>query len=152
MPLTRVVLLHTSDLVNVWLRFGHPTCETIIDSHRRVAEFLPGSIFCRVRWEGNEYGTTLWQLSILQAAPSINGVRRFVGVEPGGVLLLHVNGSRKVQSVLRLIDAAEVQRIDPADVAPSYWCVVNNRLAARLDVSPYTRERHNAHQRRKSVM
>src|SRR5437868_2573600 len=144
-PLTRVVLLHMSDLVNVWLRFGHPTCKTIIDGHRRVAEFLPGAVFCRVRWEGNEYGTTLWQLSILQATPSGNTAQTVVGVDPGGTLLLHVNGTKRVQSVLRLIDTIEAQRIDPTDVAPSYWCMANNRLAARLEVSPYTPQRHSAH-------
>ena len=143
--LTRVALLFIAQRFNVYLRFGRPAHERIIDDRRRVAEFDPEAVFCRIRWQGNEYGTTLWQLSILQAAARGESFQRVAGVVPGATLLLHVHGARKVQPVLRLIDAIEAQHIDPADVATRYWRMVHNRLAARVEVSPYSLDRHTAH-------
>ena len=67
-PLTRVALVFVPEKRNVWLRFGRPAHETIIDRQRRTAEFAPGAVFCRIRWEANAYGTMLWQLAVLQAA------------------------------------------------------------------------------------
>jgi hypothetical protein len=142
---TRVALVFVPERMNVYLRFGRPGRERIIDGQRRVVEFAPEAVFCRIRWEANDYGTTLWQLSILQAAARGESVQRVAGVVPGATLLLHVHGARKVQPVLRLIDAIEAQQIDPADVAPRYWRMVQNRLAARVEVSPYTLDRHTAH-------
>src|SRR5271167_2659573 len=81
--LTRVALLFIAQRFNVYLRFGRPAHEQIIDDHRRVAEFDPEAVFCRIRWQGNEYGTTLWQLSILQAAARGESFQRVAGVVPG---------------------------------------------------------------------
>jgi hypothetical protein len=142
--LTRVSLVFIAQRMNVYLHFGRPAHERIIDDRRRVAEFVPEAVFCRIRWQGNGYGTTLWQLSILQAVARGERFQRVAGVVPGATLLLHVRGARKVSPVLRLIDAIEAQQIDPADVAPTYWRVVHNRLAARMEVSPYTLDRHTA--------
>ena len=143
--LTRVALVFVPERMNVYLRFGRPGRERIIDTQRRVVEFAPEAVFCRIRWEANDYGTTLWQLSVLQAAPRGEKLQRVAGVIPGAALLLHVDGARKVQPVLRLIDAIEAQQIDPADVSPSYWPMTHNRLAARVEVGPYTLDRHAAH-------
>ena len=143
--LTRVALVFVPEKRNVWLRFGRPAHETIIDTQRRTAEFVPGAVFCRIRWEANAYGTTLWQLAVLQAAAPGEALQRIAGIVPGATLLLHVGAAAKVQVVLRLIDAVEATRVDPADVAPSYWRMVHNRLAARVDVSPYTPDRHAAY-------
>ena len=141
---TRVALVFVSEQINVYLRFGRPARERIIDAQRRVAEFVPEAVFCRVRWQANDYGTTLWQLSVLQAAPRGERCQRVAGVTPGAALLLHVDGATKVQPVLRLIDAIEALQVDPADVAPGYWRMVHNRLAARIEIGPYTLDRHAA--------
>jgi hypothetical protein len=143
--LTRVALVFIRQRINVYLRFGHHKHKWIVDSHRCVAEFCPGAVFCRIRWQANEYGTTLWELSILQAAAPGESTQRVTGIIPGALLLLRVDGAQKVQAVLRLIDAIEAQQIDPGNVAPTYWRMAHNRLAARVDISPYTIDRHAAH-------
>src|SRR6266567_3711686 len=117
---TRVALVFVPEKRNVWLHFGRPAHETNVDSQRRVAEFSPGAVFCRIRWEANAYGTVLWQLAILQAAAPGETLQRIAGIVPGATLLLHVRTARNVQATLRLIDAIEATRIDPADVAPTY--------------------------------
>jgi hypothetical protein len=110
-----------------------------------VAEFSAGAVFCRIRWEANPYGTVVWQLAVTQAAARGETLQRIAGIVPGATLLLHVRTAAKVQAVLRLIGAIEATRIDPADVAPTYWRMVHNRLAARVEVSPYTPDRHAAY-------
>ena len=147
--LTRVALLFIPQQTNVYLRFGRPERESIIDDRRRLAEFAPESVFCRIRWEANDYGTTLWQLSVMQAVAPGEKLQRIAGVLPGGTLLLHVDSARSVQSVLRLIDAIEGLKVDPADVAPGYWRMVHNRTAARVEVGPFTHDRHAAYLLRK---
>jgi hypothetical protein len=148
--ITRVAIVFIEHRLKTYLRFGHPIREQIIDGQRRVAEFGAQALFCRIRWEANDYGTTLWQLSVLQAAAQGEALRVIAGVTPGVIILLHVEGAPRVQHVLHLIDEIEAQSIDPADVAPSYWQTVHNRLAARVDVGPYTRDRHDAHLLRRS--
>lgn len=143
--LTRVALVFVPEKRNVWLRFGRPAREAIIDTQRRTAVFNPGAVFCRIRWEANAYGTVLWQLAIVQAAAPGDPLQRIAGIVPDAALLLHVGTAGKVQAALRLIDAIEATRIDPADVAPSYWRMVQNRLAARVEASPYTPDRHAAY-------
>ena len=144
-PLTRVALVFVPERRNVWLRFGRPARERIIDRQRRVAEFSAGAVFCRVRWEANAYGTVVWEFAVVQAVAPREMLQRIAGIVPGAMLLLHVRTAAKVQAVLRLIDAIEATRIDPADVAPTYWRMVHNRLAARVEVSPYTPDRHAAY-------
>jgi Protein of unknown function (DUF2840) len=143
-PLTRVALVFVPDKRNVWLRFGRPARETIEDAHRRTVAFGPNDVFCRVRWEANVYGTVLWQLAVMQAAAPGAAVQHIAGIAPGAALLLYVRTAGKVQAVLRLIDAVEDTRVDPADVAPSYWRMVHNRLVARVEAPPYTLDRHTA--------
>ena len=143
--LTRVVLVFVPEKRNVWLRFGRPAHERTIDRQQRVAEFSAGAVFCHIRWEANAYGTIVWQLAVTQAAARGQTLQRIAGIVPGAMLLLHVRAAAKVQAVLRLIDAIEATRIDPADVAPTYWRMVHNRLAARVEVSPYTPDRHAAY-------
>ena len=64
----RVSLAFVEDRVNVWLRFGEPTVEIVLDRWRRVAMFVPGTVCCRVKWIGNVSGTALWQLLVLLCA------------------------------------------------------------------------------------
>src|SRR3546814_5716057 len=55
--LTRVSLAYVAHRFNLYLRFGEPAYHVQRDRWRRVAAFWPASIFCRIRWEANDYGT-----------------------------------------------------------------------------------------------
>jgi len=144
-PLTRVSLAFVAQRINLYLRFGHPVRELRLDRWRRCAMFLPAVLFCRVRWESNDYGTTRWQLMVLQACTPLDAVQRIAGIRPGARLLLCAEGELQVQSVLPQIDAIEVLDIDPASTSPAYWRTLGNRLAARLPLPTYTAERHAAY-------
>ena len=144
-PLTRVSLAFIVQRINLYLRFGHPVRELRLDRWRRCAVFLPAALFCRVRWESNDYGTTRWQLMVLQAGTPLDAVQRILGIQPGARLLLHAEGEQQVQSVLPQIDAIEALGIDPTAVSPAYWRTLGNRLSARLPLPAYTVERHAAH-------
>jgi hypothetical protein len=143
-PLTRVSLVHAPQRIQVYLRFGDPARISRQDPIRRIAVFLPGAIFCRVRWQANDYGTISWQLMVMQACQHRDAVQRIAGVLPGARLLLHADGKHAVRTVLPLIDAIEAQGIDPTAASPAYWRMLNNRLAARLAMPVYTAERHGA--------
>lgn len=56
--MTRVGLIYVPERINVYLRFGRPRLEQLVDAHRRWVEFADGAVFCRIRWERAEYGTT----------------------------------------------------------------------------------------------
>ena len=144
-PLTRVSLVFVAQRINLYLRFGHPVRELRLDRWRRSAVFLPAAMFCRVRWESNDYGTTRWQLMVLQACTPLDAVQRIAGIQPGARLLLCAEGEQQVQSVLPQIDAIEALYIDPVSVSPAYWRTLGNRLSARLPLPVYTTERHAAH-------
>lgn len=144
-PLTHVSLAFVAQRINLYLRFGHPVHELRLDRWRRCAAFLPAAMFCRVRWESNDYGTTRWQLMVLQACTPLDAVQRIAGIQPGARLLLCAEGERQVQSVLPQIDAIEALGIDPAAVSPAYWRMLGNRLSARFPLPVYTTERHAAY-------
>ncbi|MGP1684362.1 MAG: DUF2840 domain-containing protein [Giesbergeria sp.] len=147
MPLTRVALAYVNKRINLYLRFGNPARTIKLDRWRRSAVFLPASIFCRIRWESNDYGTTRWQLMVMQACTPLDAVQRIPGIQPGARILLHAEGERQVQAVLQLIDAIEtlgIAPIDPSDISPAYWRTLGNRLSARLALPQYTAERHAA--------
>lgn len=143
-PLTRVALAFVEQRINLYLRFGNAVRTLQLDRWRRSAVFLPASIFCRIRWESNDYGTTRWQLMVMQACTPLDAVQRIPGVQPGARLLLHVEGEQKVRAVLVKIDAIEALGIAAIDVSPAYWRTLGNRLAARLPLPDYTAERHAA--------
>lgn len=48
-PLTRVSLAYIEQRIDVYLRFGEPVRIIRLDRWRRVAVFLPGAMFCRIR-------------------------------------------------------------------------------------------------------
>ena len=127
-PLTRVSLAYIEPRFKLYLRFGEPARTLRLDRWRRCAVFLPRAMFCRVRWEANDYGTIRWQLMVMQAAR----------------LLLHAEGENAVPAVLERIDGIEGQGIAAIDVSPAYWRTLGNRLAARLALPEYTAERHAA--------
>lgn len=141
----QVSLAFVDQRVNVWLRFGKPARETVLNRWRRVAVFEPGAVCCRVKWIANDYGTALWQLVVLQAPMPFDGAQRVVGVVPGARILLCADGEFRVKAVLAVIDGIEALGIDPITVAVTYWRTVGNRLAARQPLPEYTPERHAAY-------
>ena len=141
----RVSLAFVEHRVNVWLRFGEPVRELVVDRWRRVVTFEPSAVCCRVKWIGNDYGTALWQLMVLQAPMPFDGAQRIAGVAPGARILLRADGEQQVKAVLGAIDAIEALGVHPAMVAVTYWRTVSNRLAARQPLPDYTIERHEAH-------
>ena len=143
-PLTRVSLAYVERRINLYLRFGQPLRELRLDRWRRCASFAPGAVFCRVRWECNDYGTTRWQLMVLQACTPGERMQRIAGIRPGAHLLLCVEGEARLQAVLQRIDAIEALAIEPSQAAPVYWSMLGNRLAARQPLPAYGAVRHAA--------
>ncbi|AQT08246.1 DUF2840 domain-containing protein [Pseudomonas protegens] len=143
-PLTRVSLAYIEPRFKLYLRFGEPARTLRLDRWRRCAVFLPGAMFCRIRWQANDYGTVRWQLMVMQAGTPLDAVQRIPGVRPGARLLLHAEGENAVRAVLERIDGIEAQGIAAIDVSPAYWRTLGNRLAARQALPEYTAERHAA--------
>ena len=143
-PLTRVSLAYIEPRFKLYLRFGEPARTLQLDRWRRCAVFLPNAVFCRIRWQANDYGTIRWQLMVMQAATPLDAVQRIPGVQPGARLLLHAEGENQVRAVLERIDAIEALGIALVAVSPAYWRTLANRLAARLPLPEYTTERHAA--------
>ncbi|OGB01326.1 MAG: transposase [Burkholderiales bacterium RIFCSPHIGHO2_12_FULL_69_20] len=151
-PLTRVSLAYVHQRFNLYLRFGQPERTLQLDHWRRCAIFKPSAVFCRVRWQANDQGTTLWQLMVLQAGTPLDTMQRLPGVRPGARVLLHVEGELKVRAVLQQIDVIEAQGIDACTVAAAYWGTLGNRLAAwtsgpsvaPLQLPTFTADRHAA--------
>ena len=143
-PLTRVALAYIEPRFKLYLRFGEPARMLRLDRWRRCAVFLPGAVFCRVRWQANDYGTIRWQLMVMQACTPLDAAQRIPGVQPAARLLLHAEGEDQVRAVLERIDATEALGIAPVGASPAYWRTLANRLAARLPLPEYTAERHAA--------
>lgn len=150
-PLTRVSIAYVEHRINMYLRFGRPLRELRLDRWRRCASFTPDAVFCRVRWESNDYGTTRWQLIVLQTCTPGERMQRIAGVRPGAQLLLRAEGEAAVQAVLQRIDAIEALAIDPTQAAPAYWRTLGNRLAARQPLPAYSTEGHAAWLRREGL-
>ena len=142
--LTRVSLAYVAHRLNLYLRFGEPAYYVQRDRWRRMAAFRPASMFCRIRWEANDYGTVRWQLMVMQACTSLDAAQRIPGVRPGARLLLHADGEQQVRATLSCIDAIEALNIVPTDISPAYWRTLGNRLAAHLPLPDYTAARHAA--------
>ena len=144
MPLTRVSLAFLEHRFKLYLRFGDPARTLRLDRWRSVAIFLPNAMFCRIRWQSNDYGTIRWQLMVMQACTPLDAAQRIQGVQPGARLLLHAEGENAVRAVLDRIDAIEALGIAPVAASPAYWRTLGNRLAARLPLPDYSAERHAA--------
>ena len=143
-PLTRVALAYIEPRFKLYLRFGEPARTHQLDRWRRCAVFQPGAMFCRIRWQANDYGTIRWQLMVMQACTPLDAAQRIPGVQPAARLLLHAEGEDQVRAVLERIDATEALGIAPVGASPAYWRTLANRLAARLPLPEYTAERHAA--------
>ena len=149
--LTTVELLWLEKRIENRIRFGHPKSEKIIDQHRRIVSFEPGSIFAFVRWTSNDFGTVLSRIDILRAAIPGRRYSTVPWIAPGGESLLRLSGWPKVERVLHLIDAVEALAIEPSEAAPDYWHHVHNRLSVNETPRPYTRSRHQAWLHRRKV-
>lgn len=149
--LTFVELTWHKQRIENRIRFGRPAAERILDRHRRVVSFAPGSIFCFVRWAANDYGTILSRADIVRAVAAGEPYQTLPFVRPGGDILLRVDGWSKVERVLQVIDAVEALGIDATDVAPDYWRHVHNRLTVNAEPRTYTRTRHQAWLKRREV-
>jgi hypothetical protein len=143
-PLTRVLLDYVEQRFNLYLRFGHPAQTRRLNHRRSIALFAPGTLFCRIRWEANDYGTTRWQLLVLQAGTLHEPMQRIADIWPGASVLLQADGDNQVRAVLTQIDAIEALGLDPTQVSQSYWRTLGNRLRARMPLSAYTCDRHVA--------
>lgn len=144
-PKTLVSLIFIPRRMNVYLRFGRPLEVRDIDRRKRVAVFAPGSVFCRIWSQSNDFGNTRWELAVLQALGPGESGERVVGIAPGAKLLLHVDTLRGRRAATELIEAIERQVIDATQVAPTYWRTVHGRIAARCKASRYTSEQHQAY-------
>ena len=150
--LTQVELEWVKGRIENWIRFGRVAEQRVIDSHRRIVSFVPGSVFAFIRWAANDYGTILSRIDILRAvAPGVR-CSTVPAVRPGGESLLHLSGWRKVEKVLHAIDAVAALGIDPADAAPDHWRHVHNRLSVGGQPRPYSRSRHQAWLDRRKLM
>ena len=141
---TRVELLWIENKIERWIRFGHTVEDQVLDRRRRRVAFAPNSLFAFVRWASNDYGTLVSRIDILRAVAPGEPYQTVPGVDPGGEVLLRINGWPKVQRVLEAIDVVDGLAVDPVDVAPDHWRHVHNRLAAQETPRPYTLERHQA--------
>ena len=142
--LTYVELTWLEKRIEHWIRFGRIVSEKVLDRHRRVVSFAPGSVFALVRWASNDFGTVTSRIDIVRAVGPGEAFSTLPFVRPGGDILLRVSGWPKVERVLQVIDAMEAVGIDPIDAAPDHWQHVHNRLTASEEPRPYTRTHHSA--------
>lgn len=148
---THVELTWIEKSVEHWIRFGRQSGERIVDRRRRIVSFAPGSVFGFVRWQSNDYGTVLSRIDIVRATEPGKAFQTLPFVQPGGDILLHIQGWPKVERVLQAIDAIDAVEIDPVDVPPDYWQHVHNRLTARQEPRTYTHARHSAWLKRREA-
>lgn len=149
--MTTVDLLWIEGQIERWLRFGRDAGDQIVDRRRRLVNFRPGAIFGFVRWASNDFGTAQSRIDILRATEPGEAYSTVPFVEPGGDILLRIQGWPKVQRVFAVIDTVEALDIDPADVAPDYWRHVHNRLSVGDTPRAYGRDRHAAWLLRRAV-
>ncbi|WP_342709605.1 DUF2840 domain-containing protein [Bradyrhizobium sp. B124] len=148
---TTVELLWLEKRIENRVRFGRAASEKIIDGHRRVLSFAPGSIFAFVRWTSNDFGALLSRIDILRAVAPGQRYSTVPCINPGGDSLLRLSGWPKVEQVLHLIEAVEALGINPADAAPEYWHHVHNRVSVNENPRIYTRSRHEAWLNRRRI-
>ena len=148
---TLVELTWREKRVEYWIRFGPKTYEQILDRHRRLVGFAPGTIFAFVRWAGNDYGTVLSRFDIVRVIDRGKAFQTLPFVRPGGDILLKVEGWPKVARVLEIVDAIEALGIDPSEVVADHWRHDHHRIATGLEPHTYTADRHAAWLKRRSV-
>lgn len=149
--LTRVELTWVEKRIEHWIRFGHKASEQILDRQRRVVWFVPDTVFAFVRWAANDFGTIISRIDIVRAVGEGEPFQTLPFVQPGGDLLLKIDGWPKVELVLQAIDAVDAIGVDPGEVSPDHWRHVHNRLTAGHEPRSYTIEQHRAFQLRRKI-
>ena len=149
--LTRVELTWVEKKIEYWIRFGREAHEQILDRRRRVVCFRPNTVFAFVRWAANDFGTTSSRIDIVRTVEPNEPYQTLPFVQPGGDILLKIEGWPRVEQVLRHIDAVEAIGIQPHDVAPDHWRHVANRMSTGQEPRAYTRERHQAWLKRREI-
>lgn len=142
--LTHVELIWVEKKQENWIRFGTHVHEQFLDRRRRVLSFRPGSVFAFVRWASNDFGTIISRIDIVRAVEPGEPYQTLHFVQPGGDILLKIEGWPKVERVLQAIDAIERLGIDPEMVSPDHWRHVANRMSTAHEPRAYTMERHRA--------
>ena len=143
--LTHVELTWIDKRIENWIRFGQEVHDEVLDRRRRVFSYRPGSVFAFVRWAANDFGTTSSRIDIVRAVEPNEPYQTLPFVQPGGDILLKIEGWPRVEQVLQAIDAIERVGIDPESVSPDHWRHVHNRLAAGQEPRSYTLEQHRAY-------
>ena len=149
--LTWVDLVHEAGRREHWIRFGHPVADVVLDRRRRRQGFAPGALLAFVRWSGAPRRTAVSRLDILMAVAPGDACATVAGVDPGGELILRLDGWTRVAPALRAIDAIEALGLDPSQVAPDYWRHVHARLQVGLAPRGYDLMRHRAWRLRAQV-
>lgn len=148
---TLVELTWREKRIEYWIRFGRPTYEEVLDRHRRLVGFAPGSIFAFVRWASNDYGTVVSRIDIVRGTGRGEAFQTLPFVRPGGDILLKADSWPKVARVLEHIDAVEAQGIDPCEVAEDHWRHLHHRVAIGIAPRPYDADRHAAWLKRRTA-
>lgn len=143
--LTHVELIWIEKQTENWIRFGHEVRDEVLDRRRRVLSYRAGSVFAFVRWAAGDFGTISSRIDIVRAVKPNEPYQTLPFVQPGGDILLKIEGWPRVEQVLQAIDAIERLGIDPESVSPDHWRHVHNRLAAGQEPRSYTLERHRAY-------
>ena len=149
--MTHVQLTWIEKRIEHWIRFGRIAKDEIIDRRRRIVSFRPGAIFAFVRWSANDYGTVSSRIDIVRAVGAGEPFTTLPCVQPGGDIMLTIEGWPKVSQVLGHIEAVDGAGVDPCDVAPDHWRHVHNRIAAGHQPRGYTMERHRAWLKRREI-
>lgn len=149
--LTHVELTWIEKKIEHWIRFGREISERIIDRHRRVVSFAPNTPFALVRWAANDFGTIVSRLDIVRAVAPGEAYQTLPFVQPGGDILLKVDGWPKVERLLQTIDAIEALGIEAVEVSPHHWRHVHNRLTVGGEPRVYSRQHHDAWLKRRSA-
>ncbi|MBN4055919.1 DUF2840 domain-containing protein [bacterium AH-315-J23] len=106
--LTLICQHFVPDICNHRLRFGVPQKVTKLDNYRSVAAFSPDNIFGYIRWQRNQYGTTIWRLVIAKTVQH-GRIQKYAGILPGAHILVNVSGVNAVKQALTRLDYWEIQ-------------------------------------------
>ncbi|MCZ8546425.1 DUF2840 domain-containing protein [Mesorhizobium qingshengii] len=134
-----------------WIRFGTHAQEQIVDRHRRILSYRPGTVFAFVRWAANDFGTIISRIDIVRAIARGEAYQTLPFVRPGGDILLKVESWPKVERVLQAIDAVQRLDIEPELVSPDHWRHIHNRITAGHAPRAYTLDQHRAFLLRKRI-
>jgi hypothetical protein len=146
MSLAEITLIHVPGRVEHWVRFGRHASERILDRRRRILYFRPNEVVAFVRWASNAFGTIESRIDIVRTVEPDAPYTTLPFVRPGAEPLLTACGWPRVETVLKLIDAAETIAGEGSAVAPAYWRHVHHSMAAGLKPGAYGRARHRSWQ------